>query len=180
VTGKLCVPFLGRLIKVAAKIREIDRVIVVDSTGYFEMTGLPAFGGYTLQFQSLNVSGAAPLRIIDLVVTPGETVSVGNIALFTGNARVRAPRLAGDSLATRAEVRVTAADMLAIAAAAQLRASEVYAAVPDIPEGMDRVIEVTVYDAAGMAVESGADTVDIVADSTVETIIGLNHAQSGN
>ena len=174
VTGKLCIPFLDRILKVSAEIREINRKITVDSTGYFEIAALPAYDDYTLQFKSMNTANAVPFEIIEIALIPGDTASVGNIALFTGNARIRAQRAVADSLVATANVTVTGSDILPMVTAAEIRASEIYATIEHIPEGMDRIFTLSVFDVSNRELFRGTDTTDIMVDETVELSIGLD------
>ncbi len=175
ITGNLCVPFIGNIFTIEISLNEINRTIKIDSSGFFSIPFLPAFDYYTFAIKyASSTKTFSFLTDSSFQVKAGDTTSLGNIALFTGNAHIYGVSSESMTGAHHATLSITAYNLLPMHSSMTVTdTNKVYCPYEGIPEGLDRIFTVDVFDSTGMLLYTGSDTTDITSDKTITLSVSL-------
>lgn len=175
ITGNLCVPFIGNIFTIEICLNEINRIIKIDSSGFFSIPFLPAFDDYTFAIKyASSTKTFSFLTDSSFLVKAGDTTSLGNIALFTGNAHIYG--VSGEAIkgAHHANLTITAYNLLPMHSSMTIiDTNKVYCPYEGIPEGLDRIFKIDVFDSTGILLYTGSDTTDIRSDTTIKLSVLL-------
>jgi hypothetical protein len=169
ITGNLCLPFIGNIFSIEISLNEINRTMKIDSSGFFSIPFLPAFDDYTFAIKyASSTKTFSFLTDSSFQVNAGATTSLGNIALFTGNAHIYG--ISGEAItgAHHANLTITAYNLLPMHSSMTIiDTNKVYCPYEGIPEGLDRIFKIDVFDSTGVLLYTGSDTTDITSDKTI-------------
>jgi hypothetical protein len=169
ITGNLCLPFIGNIFSIEIRLNEINRTIKLDSSGFFSIPFLPAFDYYTFAIKyASSTKSFSFLTDSTFQVIAGDTSTLGNIALFTGNAHVYGVSNESMTGAHHATLSITAYNLLPMHSSMAITDTNiVYCPYEGIPEGLDRIFKVDVFDSTGILLYTGSDTTDVTSDKTI-------------
>jgi hypothetical protein len=169
ITGNLCLPFVGNIFTIEICLNEINRTIKIDSSGIFTIPFLPAYDYYTFAIKyATSTTKFSFLTDSSFQINAGDTTNLGNIALFTGNAHVYGLSSEAIAGAHHATLTITAYNLLPMRSSMTfIDTGRVYCPYEGIPEGLDRIFKVDVFDSTGVLLYTGSDTTDITSDKTI-------------